>query len=351
MTRERFPYPWEVPTPPGAEGWEEMYPYYLLSRPETRDVERKLFWIADKIHNPYVCIPFDILPHEAWGVAIAQYTNRTFVIPGARGVDRRLINGYLYLGFVSVDDPQEIETRAALFQRRAGYYYEHWNQLYEQWKREVEGVIHEMEQLGFEPLPEYEAEEDVFSRKLGRSYQLYHAYRALVDRVFRLYQRHFEFLNIGYAAYLTFFTFCKQAFPEITDQTIARMVAGIDVILFRPDDELRKLATLAHQLGLSPLFLATPIDQLDQLLSSLPATPQGQQWLAAFQAAQYPWFYYSSGSGLYHDHLSWIDDLRLPLATIRDYVKQLTTGQSVERPLEQLRAERERIAQEYRALL
>ena len=38
---------------------------------------------------------------------------------------------------------------------------------------------------------------------------------------------------------LTFFAFCKKAFPEISDQTVARMVAGIDVIMYRPDDELR----------------------------------------------------------------------------------------------------------------
>ncbi|HEX5124465.1 MAG TPA: hypothetical protein VFV97_14575, partial [Rhodanobacteraceae bacterium] len=36
------------------------------------------------------------------------------------------------------------------------------------------------------------------------------------------------------------FQFCKQAFPEISDQAVARMVAGIDVIMYRPDDELRE---------------------------------------------------------------------------------------------------------------
>ncbi len=351
MAVERFPYPWEVPTPPGAEGWEEMYPYYLLSRPETRDVERKLFWICDKVHNPYVCVPFDILPHEAWGVGLPQYTNRSFAVPGSRGIERRIINGYLYLGFVSVEDPAEVEQRVAIFQRRAGYYFEHWNELYEHWKRELENVIREMEALGFEPLPEYEPEEDVFTRKLGRSYTFYQTYRTLVDRCFYLYQRHFELLNLGYAAYLTFFSFCKQAFPEISDQTIARMVAGIEVILFRPDDELRKLATRAHELGLSALFLETPIETIDQVLTRLRTTPNGQQWLAEFEAAQHPWFYYSTGSNLYHDHMSWIDDLRLPLATIRDYIKQLLEGKTVLRPLERLREEREQIAQEYRQLL
>ena len=32
-TKERtFPSPFSVPTPDGAEGWEELYPYYLRFR-------------------------------------------------------------------------------------------------------------------------------------------------------------------------------------------------------------------------------------------------------------------------------------------------------------------------------
>jgi pyruvate,water dikinase len=50
---------------------------------------------------------------------------------------------------------------------------------------------------------------------------------------------------LGYGAYVVFFEFCKQAFPEIPDQTVARMVAGIDVLMYRPDDELKRLAKLA----------------------------------------------------------------------------------------------------------
>ena len=62
---------------------------------------------------------------------------------------------------------------------------------------------------------------------------------------------HFEFLNLGYAAYLDFFGFCKQLWPSIPDQAIAKMVAGIDVDLFRPDEELKKLAQLAVDLGVA----------------------------------------------------------------------------------------------------
>ena len=39
---------------------------------------------------------------------------------------------------------------------------------------------------------------------------------------------------LGYGAYVVFFEFCKQAFPEMSDQMVARMVAGMDVIMYRP---------------------------------------------------------------------------------------------------------------------
>ncbi len=48
--------------------------------------------------------------------------------------------------------------------------------------------------------------------------------------------------------------FCKQVFPGIPDLSIAKMVQGIDVDLFRPDDELRKLARLAVELGVDDVL-------------------------------------------------------------------------------------------------
>ena len=36
-----------------------------------------------------------------------------------------------------------------------------------------------------------------------------------------MWHHHFEFLLLGYGAYMTFFDFCKKAFPEISDQAIA----------------------------------------------------------------------------------------------------------------------------------
>ncbi len=48
----RFPYPEELETPPGAEGWEEMYPYYFLPNTEI-DKEDFYFWIFPIFRNQY----------------------------------------------------------------------------------------------------------------------------------------------------------------------------------------------------------------------------------------------------------------------------------------------------------
>ena len=53
-----------------------------------------------------------------------------------------------------------------------------------------------------------------------------------------MWQHHFEFLLLGYGAYMTFSEFCKSQLPDIPEQHIAQMVAGIDVLLFKPSAEL-----------------------------------------------------------------------------------------------------------------
>ena len=56
-------------------------------------------------------------------------------------------------------------------------------------------------------------------------------------------------MNLGYGAYLALYELCSEAFPDISEMTIAKMVAGIDVVALRPDDELKRLAIRAVELG------------------------------------------------------------------------------------------------------
>jgi pyruvate,water dikinase len=66
---------------------------------------------------------------------------------------------------------------------------------------------------------------------------------------------------------------------------------------------------------------------------------------------KHPWFNFSSGSGFYHTDRIWIEHLSIPFGFIGNYVKKLNAGEDIDRPIEQIRAERDRIVEEYSELL
>jgi pyruvate,water dikinase len=175
-------------------------------------------------------------------------------------------------------------------------------------------------------------------------------YHRCLDLYSKMWHHHTEFLMLGYGAYVVFFEFCKKAFPEISDQMVARMVAGIDVIMYRPDDELRQLARLAVECGVDDEFTEgrSPAAVLDALAGR---GEPGRRWLAGLDAARDPWFHVSTGDGFYHHHRSWNDNLTVPFAALPRYVRMVREGEDLTRPTEQLRQERERIVAEYRGLL
>src|SRR5688572_31617783 len=156
-------------------------------------------------------------------------------------------------------------------------------------------------------------------------------YQKTLEGYFRMWHHHFEFLLLGYGAYLTFFGFCKKAFPEITDQTIARMVAGIEAEIFRPDEELRRLARKAVELDVDSAFQEGVA--ADDIIRTLERSGErGRQWIAELTAARDPWFNINVGDGFYHYHRSWNDDLSMPFSGLPDYMRRVRAGESLERP-------------------
>src|ERR671936_584663 len=164
-----------------------------------------------------------------------------------------------------------------------------------------------------------------------------------------MWQRHFEFLLLGYGAYSTFADLCKANLPDIPDQHIAQMVAGIDVILFKPDAELRRLARLAIETGADSAFVEgrTP----EEIDAELAQTEAGRAWLEELEEVKDPWFNMATGDGLYHYYKSWLDDPSIPYASLIGHMNALKAGEQIDRPTEEIQRERERLAGEYRSLL
>jgi pyruvate,water dikinase len=345
-----FLSPFDVETPEGAEGWDEMYPYYLLFDPERRDAEENRFWFYNGMHFPEPMPPFDMITAESCYLSIGLYQGRVFSIPTVLGIEHRVVNGYVYITSNEVSDPKEIERRLEIFLPRIGFYYENWDALVARWQSEVDRRIEELTALDVPRLPELEDEQQVIhDHALGSNYRLMAAYDRAIHLYNELNQLHFELLLLAYGAYLTFFQFCQTAFPDMGLQVMAQMIAGYDTTMMRPDDELKKSAAKAIELGIDGAFREGRSPE--EILAELGGTDQGRTWIDDLEARKHPWFMMSTGDGFYHHHRAWADDLRLPFTAMTGYIALLRDGKELDRPRERLLAERDRIATEYAALL
>jgi pyruvate,water dikinase len=342
-----FPLPSEIESVPGTEGWEEMYPYFTRVQPG----DDEIFWFYNSMHFPEPLPAFDAVTAEVPYTAMGANTTRIFAFPTTYGVEHRIINGRVYITAHAVTDPDEIARRTEVFNKRAAYYFENWDELYEKWRNKMRALIEEVNAIEVPQMPEFDDESVVTeARGLGQNHFVREEYHHCINLFSKMWHHHFEFLMLGYGAYMVFFQFCKKAFPEIPDQIVARMVAGIDMLMFQADDKLRELAQAAVDLGIDHSFVdgADPQAVLGEIES---AGDEGRKWLEIFAEVRDPWFNISVGDGFYHYHRSWDDDLTVPFSAISHYVNRIKSGEDIERKTEELRKERKRISDEYRDLI
>jgi len=347
VEKRGFPLPSSVKVVPGTEAAQAAYPYTIQFTPP--DDQR--FWFYNSMHFPEPMHAFDMVTAEAAYCALGAVNTRVQCLPTTLGIDHRIINGRVYIGGNAVTDPAEIEKRTAEFQKRAFYYYANWETLYAQWKQKMLKLIQDSQDLPKLSLPEFEPLEHVHAgRGVATNHELLVTYQKTLEGYFRMWHHHFEFLLLGYGAYLTFFGFCKKAFPEITDQTIARMVAGIEAEIFRPDEELRRLARHAVELDLDAHFVEGTT--ADEILASLrTAGEPGHRWLEELAKARDPWFNINVGDGFYHYHRGWNDDLSMPFAALPEYTRRARAGETLLRDVGKLQQERVQLIADYRELL
>ena len=346
MGESHFPSPFEVEGPDGVEGWEELYPYSVVFSEDRREYEDGNFWFWDSMHWGEAMTPWDSTFMEMAIASLSQFNSRHYRIPPADGIDFRVLYGYPYFSPVPVDDGARIEARVPEFMERAGHYFMNWDELYENWLVKVRASIDEIEALNLGPLPEIEELDVVTSGAgIGRGYLLQADYHRFKDLCLQIWQYHFEFLNLGYAAYLDYFGFCKEAWPSIPDLSIAKMVAGVEVDLFRPNEELKLLAQKAVDGGQARVF-DSPND-----VAGIQAALTGTDFEAYWNEVSEPWFNFSSGTGFYHYHKTWRDYPEIPYAFIKDYITKIEAGDDITRPIDAIRAERDRVVSEYEDLL
>lgn len=349
----KFPDPHEMHVPPELEGWEDLYPSHYLFSEERKKWEGKQFWYHDKIHASEPMAPLDHIFQEAWQIALSQYNTRVFCIPPAQGVAHRMIGGYMYICAVEPPPVKIVESKVKLFEKRVFYVFEHYEKLWEQWLDKFQALGNEMRGIEIpKELPKFVDENQVLPAPRGYyiSYDLCESFSRLVNLMLKGWQYHFEMLNLSYLAYLMFADVTRNLFPGISESIIGKMVAGANVTMFRPEEQLCRLSRLATSLrGVGDILKSG--NSVEQKVRDLKRTSDGRHWLSEFEEAKEPWFYVSCGSGWRHDEGSWINRLEVPFGYIQSYVERLEKGETIERNLNLINKERDEYIEKYRDLI
>lgn len=348
-----FPNPHEYQVPPELEGWEEMYPSHQLFSQDRKEWEENQFWFQDKIHAPEALPPLDHIFQEAWQISLSQYTTRVFCIPPAQGIAQRMVGCYLYICAIAPPPDEVIQKKAQNFEKRVFPVFKNYDAIWDKWLQKVRALGDEMAALKVpSELPEFINEDEVLPIPSGCyvSYDIMEGFDRLVNMLFKGWQYHFEMLNLSYLAYLMFADVARKLFPGISESSIGKMVAGAYVAMFRPQEELCRFARLAHsQRGVAEILKSDA--SANEKIARLEKLTDGRNWLTHFNQAKNPWFYVSCGSGWYHHEGSWVTNLEIPFSYIKGYLEQLDRGETIERSLDEIEKERDRIVAEYRNLI
>ena len=349
----RFPDPHEYEVPSELEGWEEMYPSHHLFSSERADWEKGQFWYHDKIHAPEPVPPLDLIFQEAWQISLSQYTTRVFCIPPAQGIAQRMMGCYMYICAIAPPPDEIIGEKAKRFEKRVFYVFEHYDELWDKWLIKFKKLGNEMAAVEIpKELPQFVPEDQVLPAPTGCyvSYDLLESFDKLVNQMFKGWQYHFEMLNLTYLAYLMFGDVTRKLFPGISESAIGKMVAGAYVSMFRPEEELCRLARLAHDSRGVADILKNDLS-VEKKMEELNKIPDGKAWLEEYEKAKEPWFYVSCGSGWLHHEGSWITDPEIPYSYLKGYIERLENGETIERSLDEIDKERDRVVNEYMALI
>jgi len=355
---ERFPLSSEVEIPPELQGWEEMYPKYFLfgTTPEREKFENGTLWLHDKLHAAEAIYPLDLLPQDAWQTAISAATTRLWCIPAAQGWYHRVLGCYFYATPAFYLPPEDVmKEKEEFFNKRLqGFFFKKYGpKMWESWLKEIKKVCEEIKAIEIpDKLPRFEPDEAVFPDPgswVSTGYKLLEAFSKLVTLMYKVWHFHRE-LGPAYLASIAFSDLCKKLFPSITGTVVTKMVAGVRVDMFRPQEELAKLAKSAMK---SPdvsevLKSSMPVQQKKENLSKSEA---GKKWLQEYDEVQDPWFYVSCGSGWFHYEECWITKPEVPFEYLKGYISELEAGREIERPFDKLDKARKELVEGYRELI
>lgn len=347
--------PHEIPTPEGAEGWEEVYPEHFLFTKEREEEEDSKIWIQHRSHAPTVAYPINFsfgIPgiHFIHAVAMSILTT-----PTNWGLNCRILNGYVYFTSNEITDPETVEERVPIFQEKVKYLVDNWDEVWENWKERCLRLADELEKISW---PELKLVEDLetssFTTKTWQedpapsAVALLRNWNKFKNLMYEVMFSHMEGVNLPLTCYLAYRDSFLKAFPDTEEKVIANTLAGAEQPMMEGDFHLRELAELAVRLGIQEEIKKD--SEPEKILDDLKGTEKGREWLEKWEESKF-WFHLTDGSGQLYHHTSWLDDLRIPFGILRSYISLAEKGEKVTIDRYEKEREARRLFEGYRELL
>jgi len=353
-TEKKLKSPFEVETPKGAEGWEEMYPRQLMFSEEMREYEEGKLWTYDAVHHMGVMYPFDTLIIEQEQSGFSQAGNRIMPVPTAHGTDYRILNGYVYVSPNEVTDSEMIKRRVDVIVPRVKFSTDNFELYFNLWKKKMTELNKELASIKVPRLPEFVSEKNILFEGpgFGTAYELIRAFMRIVDCYLRCEQYHFEILVGAYGNYMSLCDFVLKRVPSTDGPSVGRLCAGGIYDVLVPDMKLKELAQLAVDLKvdgkISQLFEKGMAPE--QIMDEVRKERAGEEWVNRFEETREPWFHFAAGTGGFTcEHSSWNDELKIPFEALVSYVSLIKTGRTLGKTREEITAERDQITEDIRS--
>lgn len=347
--------PHKIPTPEGAEGWEEMYPSHFLFGKDREEEEDSQFWIQFRSHEPEVLYPIDFSFGQPGIVNAHAFSMGALTTPTTWGFNYRVLNGYGYIYSNEISDPKIIEERMPIFQEKVRYLMDNWDEVWRNWKERCLRIAKELEEISW---PELKTVEDLetssFTTKTWQeetapsAMTLLRNWNKLKNLMYEAVFSHMEPSNISLTGYLVYRDSFLKAFPGTEEKIIADTLAGVEQPMMEGDFHLRELAELAVNLGIQEEIKRD--SEPGKILEKLKGTEKGRKWLKKWEDSKF-WFHLTDGNGQYHFHTSWLDDLRIPFGILRNYISLAEKGEKVTIDRYEKEREARKLFEGYRELL
>jgi pyruvate,water dikinase len=295
--------------------------------------DENIFWFRDDLHNPYPISPFGmstIQRAHMWGFALAAEETK---LPPSRGAVVKTHKGRVYLGFVPITDPQEIEKRAQQFGPYIQNSIENWGTYYG-------GAMKEGEELTV-PL----AKADVSKLTYGKLADHLRKSQRVNLRCFHL---HFNTMYVADTVYMGGEAFAMKYGLEEKDYT--KMLKGF---------ETKGLATDRGQFQLAKSAVAKPQvlallegdEPIEAVMKKVQASAEGQAWWKEIQQYLDDFGHRSTAAVLDANFPTWYEDPSVVTENIRNIIPRIKGGWDFEEEHENTIKLREEAIQEFRKKL